>query len=124
MFETLVSGLKNLKWKIGGVYKVRGNWRPNETNQLDYYCTIIKHPKTGKLVTYIPNCFTRPLSNYCDLISRMSYKGTFEKYGHLLFNQDYLKNQGDPYKNNEFNTNFTFKTYADTARKNDQKAQP
>lgn len=96
------------KFTIGHVYKVKGNWRPDDIGREDYYCTIIKHPRTGELVTYIPNCFTRKLSNYCQLKDRMSYVGSFEKYGHLLFDQHYLKNQGDPYSHNEFNTKIVY----------------
>lgn len=103
--------------RIAEVYKVKRRPSAKERGLEDYYCTILKnviypHIKC-KYMTYIPNLFTRPLDQYCNLKSRVSYVGTFEEFGHLLFNQDHEKQLSGNTKN-EFNTKMNIKNYADT----------
>ncbi len=106
-----------LNRRIGHVFKVKRKQWAKKAGLKDYYCTILKNeffPHIRcKYVTYIPNLFPRPLNYYCNLKPRVSYVGSFEEFGHLLFNQDH-KLQLSQNTYNRFNTELTLKNYVDT----------
>jgi len=87
-------------YKLGHIYKVRKNWRNYinfSSKKKDYYCVVL--PDIGYfnginygLVTYIPGMFFRPLNKNasCELDTRLTHVGAFDKFGDLLYNQKNL----------------------------------